>query len=178
MFEGSKHHNQSYFEPLQKAGANLNGSTTPDRTNYWEDVPSNYLELALWLEADRMGFLLDALDQQRFDIQRDVVKNERRQTYENRPYGMASWQIQGSLYPMPHPYHWMTIGSQEDLDAASLEDVQEFFRRYYSPSNASLAIAGDFQRDHVLELVNRYFWRPGSWASFAASGSSRFTPWR
>ena len=157
MFEGSKHHNQSYFEPLQKAGANLNGSTTPDRTNYWEDVPSNYLELALWLEADRMGFLLDALDQQRFDIQRDVVKNERRQTYENRPYGMAYWQIQGSLYPMPHPYHWMTIGSQEDLDAASLEDVQEFFRRYYSPSNASLAIAGDFQRDHVLELVNRYF---------------------
>ena len=157
MFEGSKHHNLSYFEPLQKAGANLNGSTTPDRTNYWEDVPSNYLELALWLEADRMGFLLDALDQQRFDIQRDVVKNERRQTYENRPYGMAYWQIQGSLYPMPHPYHWMTIGSQEDLDAASLEDVQEFFRRYYSPSNASLAIAGDFQRDHVLELVNRYF---------------------
>ena len=157
MFEGSKHHNQSYFEPLQKAGANLNGSTTPDRTNYWEDVPTNYLELALWLEADRMGFLLDALDQQRFDIQRDVVKNERRQTYENRPYGMAYSHIQGALFPMPHPYHWMTIGSQEDLDAASLEDVQEFFRRYYSPSNASLAIAGDFQRDHALELVNRYF---------------------
>ncbi len=157
MFEGSKNHNQSYFEPLQKAGANLNGSTTPDRTNYWEDVPSHYLELALWLEADRMGFLLDALDQQRFDIQRDVVKNERRQTYENRPYGMASWHIQGALFPMPHPYHWMTIGSQEDLDAASLEDVQDFFRRYYSPSNASLAIAGDFQRDQALELVHRYF---------------------
>ena len=157
MFEGSKHHNQSYFEPLQKAGANLNGSTTPDRTNYWEDVPSNFLELALWLESDRMGFLLEALDQQRFDIQRDVVKNERRQSYENRPYGMAYWHIQSALFPMPHPYHWMTIGSQEDLDAANLEDVKDFFRRYYSPSNASLAIAGDFQRDQVMELVNRYF---------------------
>ena len=157
MFEGSEHHNKSYFEPLQKAGANLNGSTTPDRTNYWEDVPSNYLELALWLESDRMGFLLEALDQQRFDIQRDVVKNERRQTYENRPYGMAYWNIQSALFPLPHPYHWMTIGSQEDLDAASLEDVKEFFGRYYSPSNASLAIAGDFQRDQTLELVNRYF---------------------
>ena len=157
MFEGSKHHNQSYFDPLQKAGANLNGSTTPDRTNYWEDVPSNYLELALWLEADRMGFLLEALDQQRFDIQRDVVKNERRQTYENRPYGMAHSNIQSALFPLPHPYHWMTIGSQEDLDAASLEDVKSFFGRYYSPSNASLAIAGDFQRDKALELVNRYF---------------------
>ncbi|MCH8745521.1 MAG: insulinase family protein, partial [Chloroflexi bacterium] len=106
MFEGSKHHNQSHFEPLQKAGANLNGSTTADRTNYWEDVPTNYLELALWLEADRMGFLLDALDQQRFDIQRDVVKNERRQSYENRPYGMAHWSIQEALFPLPHPYHW------------------------------------------------------------------------
>ena len=110
MFEGSKHHNSSHFEPLQKAGANLNGSTTPDRTNYWEDVPTNYLDLALWLESDRMGFLLDALDQERLDIQRDVVKNERRQSYENRPYGMAHWNIQEALYPMPHPYHWMTIG--------------------------------------------------------------------
>ena len=157
MFEGSKHHNSSHFEPLQKAGANLNGSTTSDRTNYWEDVPSNYLELALWLEADRMGFLLDALDQQRFDVQRDVVKNERRQTYENRPYGMASWQIQEALFPLPHPYHWMTIGSQEDLEAATLEDTKNFFRRFYSPSNSSLAIAGDFQRDHALDMVNRYF---------------------
>ena len=157
MFEGSKHHNSSHFEPLQKAGANLNGSTTPDRTNYWEDVPSNYLELALWLEADRMGFLLDALDQQRFDVQRDVVKNERRQSYENRPYGMASWHIQEALFPLPHPYHWMTIGSQDDLDAANLEDTKNFFRRFYSPSNSSLAIAGDFQRDQALDLVNRYF---------------------
>ncbi|MBM3943065.1 MAG: insulinase family protein [SAR202 cluster bacterium] len=157
MFEGSKHHNRSHFEPLQKAGANLNGSTTMDRTNYWEDVPSNYLELALWLEADRMGFLLDALDQRRFDVQRDVVKNERRQTYENRPYGMAHWQLQEALFPLPHPYHWMTIGSQEDLDAANLEDVKNFFRRFYSPSNGSLAIAGDFDRGHALDLVNKYF---------------------
>lgn len=157
MFEGSKHHNSSHFEPLQKAGANLNGSTTTDRTNYWEDVPTNYLELALWLEADRMGYLLDALDQQRFDIQRDVVKNERRQTYENRPYGMAHWHIQEALFPLPHPYHWMTIGSQEDLDAASLDDVKDFFRRFYSPSNSSLAIAGDIDRDQALEFVNRFF---------------------
>ncbi len=157
MFEGTKHHNRSHFEPLQKAGANLNGSTTTDRTNYWEDVPSNYLELALWLEADRMGFLLDGLDQQKFDVQRDVVKNERRQSYENRPYGMAHWHLQPSLFPLPHPYHWMTIGSQEDLDAASLDDVKDFFQRFYGPSNASLAIAGDFHPEQALELVNRYF---------------------
>ena len=157
MFEGTKHHNRSHFEPLQKAGANLNGSTTTDRTNYWEDVPSNYLELALWLEADRMGFLLDGLDQHKFDVQRDVVKNERRQSYENRPYGMAHQHLQSSLFPLPHPYHWMTIGSQEDLNAASLDDVKEFFQRFYGPSNASLAIAGDFHTDEALELVNRYF---------------------
>jgi len=157
MFEGSGHHNSSHFEPLQKVGANLNGSTNPDRTNYWEDVPSNYLELALWLESDRMGFLLDALDQQRFEVQRDVVKNERRQSYENRPYGMAQWNIQEAVFPLPHPYHWMTIGSQEDLDAASLDDIKDFFRRFYSPSNASLSIAGDIKRDETLEIVNRYF---------------------
>ena len=157
MFEGSKHHNSSHFDPLQKAGANLNGSTTPDRTNYWEDVPTNYLDLALWLESARMGFLLDALDQQRLDIQRDVVKNERRQSYENRPYGMAHWHLQEALYPMPHPYHWMTIGSQEDLDAADLDDIKNFFKRFYTPSNASLAIAGDIDMGQALEMVNHYF---------------------
>ena len=157
MFEGTKHHNHSHFEPLQKAGANLNGSTTTDRTNYWEDVPSNYLELALWLEADRMGFLLDGLDQQKFDVQRDVVKNERRQSYENRPYGMVHGHLQSALFPLPHPYNWMTIGSQEDLDAASLDDVKGFFQRFYGPSNASLAIAGDFHTSEALDLVNRYF---------------------
>ena len=157
MFEGTKHHQRSHFEPLQKAGANLNGSTTTDRTNYWEDVPSNYLELALWLEADRMGFLLDGLDQQKFDVQRDVVKNERRQSYENRPYGMAHHHLQSALFPLPHPYHWMTIGSQEDLDAASLDDVKEFFQRFYGPSNASLAIAGDIDPGQALEVANKYF---------------------
>ena len=157
MFRGTRHHKSSHFEPLQKIGATLNGSTTGDRTNYWEDVPSNYLELALWLEADRMGFLLDALDQEGFDTERDVVKNERRQSYENRPYGMASWHMQQSLFPLPHPYHWMTIGSQEDLDAASLDDVKDFFRQYYSPSNASLAIAGDIDTAAALDLAHRYF---------------------
>ncbi|MDO8750751.1 MAG: pitrilysin family protein [Dehalococcoidia bacterium] len=158
MFEGSKNHNRSFFEPLQKIGANLNGSTTPDRTNYWENLPSSHLELALWLEADRMGFLLDALDQRRFDIQRDVVKNERRQSYENRPYGMADILLQEATYPPPHPYHWPTIGYTEDLDAASLEDVEAFFRRFYTPTNASLCIAGDIQPDRARELVERYFW--------------------
>ena len=157
MFEGSKNHNKSFFEPLQKVGANLNGSTTNDRTNYWENVPSNYLELALWLESDRMGFLLDALDQGRFDIQRDVVKNERRQSYENRPYGMSYLTLQPALFPAPHPYNWPTIGSQEDLDAADLEDIKDFFRKYYAPSNASLAIVGDFETDKVKGLVEQYF---------------------
>ncbi len=157
MFEGSKHHNKSYFEPLQKVGAALNGSTTPDRTNYWENLPSNYLELALWLEADRMGFLLDALDQQRFDIQRDVVKNERRQSYENRPYGMAHMLLQPAVFPSPHPYSWTTIGSPEDLDNASLEDVKAFFQKFYAPSNASLAIVGDIDADAVKRMVERYF---------------------
>ena len=157
MFRGTRHHRGSHFEPLQQIGATLNGSTSGDRTNYWEDVPANYLELALWLEADRMGFLLDALDQEGFDTEREVVKNERRQSYENRPYGMAQWHIQQALFPLPHPYHWMTIGSQEDLDAASLADVQDFFRRHYAPSNASLAIAGDIEPAAALELAHRYF---------------------
>ena len=157
MFEGSKHHNKSYFEPLMQVGATLNGSTNTDRTNYWENVPSDYLELALWLESDRMGFLLDALDQRRFDVQRDVVKNERRQSYENRPYGMAGLRIQEALYPMPHTYHWPTIGYHEDLDAATLDDAHSFFQRFYTPSNASLAITGDFEMGETKELVERYF---------------------
>ena len=157
MFEGSKHHKASFFEPLQKVGANLNGSTTPDRTNYWENVPSNYLELALWLESDRMGFLLDALDQKAFDVQRDVVKNERRQSYENRPYGMAYLTLQPTVFPAPHPYNWPTIGSQADLDAAELDDIKNFFRKFYAPSNASVAIAGDIDPDKTRRLVERYF---------------------
>ena len=157
MFEGSKHHDRSYFDPLQKVGANLNGSTTPDRTNYWENVPSNYLELALWLESDRMGHLLEVLTDRKLDIQRDVVKNERRQNYENRPYGMASMLLQPALFPAPHPYNWTTIGSPEDLDNASLDDVKSFFKRFYTPNNASLAVVGDFDPGDVLALVERYF---------------------
>ena len=157
MFEGSKNHNSDYFGPLQEIGASVNGSTTNDRTNYWENLPSNYLELALWLESDRMGFLLEALDQDRFDLQREVVKNERRQSYENRPYGMAYLKLQELLFPPPHPYNWPTIGSQEDLDRADIEDVKDFFRKFYHPSNASIAIAGDINPDYTLDLVDQYF---------------------
>ncbi len=157
MFEGSKNHDVSYFEPLQKVGANLNGSTTPDRTNYWENVPSNHLDLALWLESDRMGYLLEVLTDRKLDVQRDVVKNERRQNYENRPYGMAPMLLQPALFPAPHPYNWTTIGDPEDLDNASLEDVRSFFQTFYTPNNASLAIVGDFDVDETLAKVERYF---------------------
>ncbi len=157
MFEGSKNHNSDYFGPLQEIGASINGSTTNDRTNYWENLPSNYLELALWLESDRMGFLLEALDQGRFDLQREVVKNERRQSYENRPYGMAYLKLQKLLFPTPHPYNWPTIGSQEDLNRADIEDVKDFFRKFYHPSNASIAIAGDIDLGRTLTLVEQYF---------------------
>ena len=157
MFEGSKNHNRLFFEPLQKVGATLNGSTSSDRTNYWENLRSNYLELALWLESDRMGFLLDALDQQRFDVQRDVVKNERRQSYENRPYGVSQLVLQAAMFPAPHPYSWPVIGSQADLDAALLEDIKDFFRKFYAPSNASITIAGDFDGETVRRMMERYF---------------------
>ncbi|MCX6021552.1 MAG: pitrilysin family protein [Chloroflexi bacterium] len=157
MFEGSGHHRRSFFLPLQQAGATLNGSTSSDRTNYWENVPANYLELALWLEADRLGFLLDAVDDERLEVQRAVVKNERRQSYENRPYGGAQELLRAALYPPQHPYHWMVIGSQEDLDAATLSDVQAFFRRYYTPTNASLVIAGHFDPDVTRTMVERLF---------------------
>ena len=157
MFEGSKNHDASYFEPLQKVGANLNGSTTPDRTNYWENVPSSHLELALWLESDRMGYLLEVLTDRKLDVQRDVVKNERRQNYENRPYGMAPMLLQPALFPAPHPYNWTTIGSPEDLDNASLDDVKSFFQTFYTPNNASLAIVGDFDVDEALQKVESYF---------------------
>ncbi len=157
MFEGSKHHDREYFLPLQEVGANINGSTSTDRTNYYENVPSEYLELALWLESDRMGYLLDAVDQKRLDIQRDVVKNERRQSYENRPYGLAGQEIRKALFPPNHPYNWQTIGSQEHLDAASLDDVHEFFQRFYAPNNASLSIAGDIDPTAAKSLVEKYF---------------------
>jgi zinc protease len=157
MFEGSAHHDSGYFEPLQQAGAHLNGSTNTDRTNYWEVVPSQALELALWMESDRMGYLLPALTEAKFRNQRDVVLNERRQNYENRPYGLVSVVLAESLFPPEHPYSWLTIGSPDDLRAASLEDVRAFFRRHYHPANASLAIAGDIDPARTLDLVEQYF---------------------
>ena len=157
MFEGSQHHDRGYFQPLQGAGAALNGSTNADRTNYWEVVPSNALDLALWMESDRMGYLLPALTDLKFSNQRDVVLNERRQNYENRPYGLASMALLASLFPPDHPYHWATIGEISDLEAAQLEEVHAFFRRYYHPANASLALAGDIDSNHALALADRYF---------------------
>jgi zinc protease len=157
MFEGSEHHDRGFFQPLQGAGATLNGSTNADRTNYWEVVPSGALELALWMESDRMGYLLPALTQAKFDNQRDVVLNERRQNYENRPYGLASMALLAALFPPDHPYHWATIGEIADLQAVKLDEVHAFFRRYYHPGNASLAIAGDIDVVHTLDLVTEYF---------------------
>ena len=157
MFEGSEHHDKGYFEPLQEAGGTLNGSTNADRTNYWEVVPTNALELALWMESDRMGYLLPALTEKKFQNQRDVVLNERRQNYENRPYGFAGMAMMAALYPPDHPYHWLTIGEAADLRAAELADVRAFFQSYYRPRNASLALAGDVRTDDALQLVDRYF---------------------
>jgi len=157
MFEGSAHHNSGYFPPLQRAGALLNGSTNTDRTNYWEVVPTGAIDLALWMESDRMGYLLPALTRERFETQRNVVLNERRQTYENRPYGLALMAITSELFEPDHPYHWMTIGSADDLRAMQFEDVQAFFRAYYHPSNASLVLAGDLETEQGFELAERYF---------------------
>ncbi|RPI49888.1 MAG: insulinase family protein [Acidobacteria bacterium] len=157
MFEGSQHYDKGYFHPLQEAGAALNGSTNPDRTNYWEVVPTSAFELALWMESDRMGYLLPALTEQKFETQREVVLNERRQNYENRPYGLAASAVLAALFPSNHPYHWMTIGETADLKAAAFEDVREFFRTYYHPSNASLVVAGDIHTADALERVRAYF---------------------
>jgi zinc protease len=163
MFEGSQHHDHGYFQPLQGAGGTLNGSTNADRTNYWEVVPANAFELALWMESDRMGFLLPALTEAKFNNQRDVVLNERRQNYENRPYGLAPMATLAALFPPDHPYHWTTIGEIEDLKAVQLDEVMAFFERYYHPANASIAIAGDIGAEEALDLVDRYFGdiRPG-----------------
>src|SRR5262245_35727368 len=157
MFEGSEHYDRGYFHPLQEAGALLNGSTNADRTNYWEVVPSNALELALWMESDRMGFLLPALTEAKFSNQREVVLNERRQNYENRPYGLGPMAMAAALFAPEHPYHWTTIGEIADLRAATLDDVRGFFQRYYHPSNASLAIAGDIDPEEALGLARAYF---------------------
>jgi zinc protease len=158
MFMGSQNVPVGQFDKwLEAAGANNNGSTTEDRTNYYEAMPSNALPLALWLDADRMGNLLPVMDQPKLDLQRDVVKNERRQRVDNVPYGKADEVIGEALFPANHPYHWPVIGSMTDLSAASLDDVKAFFQTYYAPNNATLVIAGDFNRDSALVWVNRYF---------------------
>ncbi len=158
MFEGSGHVKEGEFDTLlESAGGTNNGSTENDRTNYYIDVPSNAVDLALFLESDRMGYLLDTMSPERVNGQRDVVKNERRQSYENAPYGMASLEIDKMLYPEGHPYRWPVIGYMEDLTAASYEDVVEFFKKYYQPANASLVVAGDIDPVRTRAAVEKWF---------------------
>lgn len=157
MFQGTAGFNDEYFKPFEPIGGKVNGSTSLDRTNYYEIVPRNYLELSLWMQSDRLAGFLPALTQEKLDNQRDVVKNERRQRYENQPYGMARVRLAEALFPDGHPYHHVTIGYHEDLTAASLEDVQGFYSRYYVPANAVLTIVGDFDPDETRALVKKYF---------------------
>ena len=158
LFQGSEHVGANeHFELIQRAGGTLNGSTWLERTNYFETVPSNQLELALWLEADRMGALLPAMTQAKLDTQRDVVKNERRWSVDNQPYGTWWEKLPALAFPSSHPFHHSLIGSMEDLDAASLEDVEQFFRTFYTPDNAVLSIAGDFDSADAKALVKKHF---------------------
>jgi zinc protease len=158
MFEGSRHVGRDFDTLLESVGAtNVNGTTSWDRTNYFETVPREQLELLLWIESDRMGFMLDGLNQERLDVQRDVVKNERRQTYENAPYGPSSLLMLDSLFPEGTPYHGAIIGSMVDLSNATLDDVRDFFKTYYAPSNATLTLAGDFELEDTKRLVKKYF---------------------
>ncbi|WP_410536010.1 M16 family metallopeptidase [Streptomyces sp. KL2] len=158
MFQGSAQvKGNGHFELVQGAGGSLNGTTSFERTNYFETMPAHQLELALWLEADRMGSLLAALDEESMENQRDVVKNERRQRYDNVPYGTAFERLTAMVYPEGHPYHHTPIGSMADLDAASLEDARDFFRTYYAPNNAVLAVVGDIDPQRTLAWVEKYF---------------------
>jgi predicted Zn-dependent peptidase len=158
MFQGSAQvPGNGHFELVQSAGGSLNGTTSFERTNYFETMPAHQVELALWLEADRMGSLLTALDEESLENQRDVVKNERRQRYDNVPYGTAFERLTAMSYPEGHPYHHTPIGSMADLDAASLEDVRRFFRTNYAPNNAVLAVVGDIDPEQTLAWVERYF---------------------
>jgi zinc protease len=158
MFQGSENvPKEMHFRYIQEAGGNLNGSTNFDRTNYYEKLPSNFLELALWLESDRMGFLLPALTLEKLDNQKGVVINERLERYDNQPYGLAWEIILSNLYKQDHPYSWPTIGSIDDISNFSLEEVSSFFRKFYSPSNASLTVAGNFEEKFVKEKIEKYF---------------------
>lgn len=158
MFQGSQNvGKEMHFKYVQEAGGTLNGSTSNDRTNYYETLPSDSLELALWLESDRMGFLLPALTEEKLENQKDVVMNERRERYDNQPYGRA-WEILfNNLYPSDHPYSWPVIGWMEDIEKFELHEVKEFFKTFYAPNNASIVIAGDFDRGQVIESVEKYF---------------------
>jgi len=158
MFEGSAHIPAGkHFELIQSVGGLLNGSTYFDRTNYFEVLPSHYLELGLWLESDRMGWFLQALDEKKLKLQLDIVKNERRQTVDNQPYGVWLEKLLAMVYPDDFPYHWPVIGYMDDLDRAALGDFTDFFKKYYGPQNASLVIAGDFDEKSVKEYVEKYF---------------------
>ncbi len=158
MFQGSEHvGDEQHFRMITEAGGDMNGTTNTDRTNYYETVPANYLELALWLEADRMGFLLDSVTQRKFEVQRSTVKNERGQRYENAPYGLVWEKIGEAMYPEGHPYSWTTIGYVEDLNRVGVDDLKNFFLRWYGPNNATLTIAGDVKTAEVLKLVEKYF---------------------
>jgi predicted Zn-dependent peptidase len=160
MFQGSRNVAKAEHVALvQAAGGTMNGSTWLDRTNYFETLPAHQLDLGLWLEADRMATLLDALSQENLDNQREVVKNEKRWSYDNRPYGSWQEKLQAHLFPQEHPYHHMTIGSMDDLDAASIEDVSDFFRTYYAPNNAVLSVVGDVESPDVMAAAERYFGR-------------------
>ncbi len=158
MFQGSEHvGDQEHFRLITEAGGTLNGTTNRDRTNYYETVPANQLEKALWLESDRMGFLLRAVSQRKFEIQRATVKNERAQSYDNRPYGLAGERTMEALYPEGHPYFWLPIGYVEDLDRVTVNDLKDFFLRWYGPNNATLTIGGDIDPSQTLAWVNKYF---------------------
>ena len=158
MFNGSQNvADEEHFRLITEAGGTLNGTTNSDRTNYFQTVPNNQLERMLWLEADRMGFLLPAVTQQKFEVQRETVKNERGQRVDNRPYGLVSERLGEALYPEGHPYSWMTIGYIEDLDRVDVNDLKAFFLRWYGPNNATLTIGGDFDRQQTLEWIVKYF---------------------
>jgi len=158
MFQGSDHvADEEHFKTVAEAGGTLNGSTNFDRTNYFETAPSNYLERMLWLEADRMGFLLDAVTQQKFEVQRATVKNERGQRYDNAPYGLVFEKTLEALYPYGHPYSWSTIGYLEDLNRVDVGDLKRFFMRWYGPNNATLTVAGDVKPADVVKLAEKYF---------------------
>ncbi|HVR99248.1 MAG TPA: pitrilysin family protein, partial [Thermoanaerobaculia bacterium] len=158
LFQGSQHvGTNEHFRHVQQVGGVANGSTWYDRTNYYETLPASHLDLGLWLEADRMGWLLPAMTAEKLEMQRQVVMNERRQRIENQPYGLAGERLRELLYPPDHPYHWPVIGYMDDIAAATLDEVQAFFRTYYAPNNAVLTLAGDFDPEDALRKVEAWF---------------------